>query len=111
VAFRATAAEAEATIRYLREREQVTAVYVERRLPVTLDDGRAVRAVGYIVDRRHPQYAGRLPEAELLRLVRQGRGISGANPDYVRSTHEHLLAMNVVDPTLAGLVRALDTPA
>ena len=111
VAFRVAAAEAEATIRYLREREQVTAVYVERLLPVTLNDGRAVRALGYIVDRRHPQYAGRLPEAELLRLVRQGRGISGANPDYVRSTHEHLLAMDVVDPTLAGLVRALDASA
>jgi cation transport protein ChaC len=59
--------------------------------PVTLDDGRAVRALGYIVDRRHPQYAGRLPEAELLRLVRQGTWHFRRDPDYVRSTHEHLL--------------------
>ena len=107
VAFRVEASEAEATIQYLREREQVTAVYLERWLQVRLDDGRTVEAVAYVVDRRHPQYAGRLPEEDLLRLVRQGQGISGANPDYVRSTHEHLQEMGVIDPTLARLVAAL----
>jgi cation transport protein ChaC len=43
----------------------------------------------------------------VLKLVRQGVGASGANPDYVRSTHEHLLAMGVVDPTLARIMQAL----
>ncbi len=108
IAFRVAGEEAEATVRYLRERELVTSAYLERRLPVRLDDGRAVEALAYIVDRRHAQYAGRLPHGELLRLVRQGRGVSGANPDYVRSTHEHLLAMGVVDPILGRLVADLD---
>jgi cation transport protein ChaC len=63
--------------------------------------------VAYVVDRRHAQYAGNLSEDEVLRLVRQGRGVSGANPDYVRSTHDHLVAMGVVDPTLARVVAAL----
>ncbi len=107
MAFRVAADEAETTIRYLRERELVTSVYIERRLPVRLDDGRAVEALAYVVDRRHPQYAGRLPDDELLRFVRQGQGVSGANPDYVRSTHEHLLAMGVVDPVLQRLNAAL----
>lgn len=110
VAFRVPAAEADATIRYLREREQVTAVYVERRLTIRLDDGRGVAALTYIVDRTHPQYAGRLPESEVLRLVRQGVGVSGANPDYVRSTHEHLVQMGVTDPMLARLAAALEEP-
>jgi cation transport protein ChaC len=94
-------------VQYLREREQVTAVYLERRLPVRLDDRRRVRALAYVVDRHHGQYAGRLPEEDLVRLVRQGQGLSGANPDYVRSTHEHLVAMGVVDPTLARIMQAL----
>jgi cation transport protein ChaC len=108
VAFRVAAREAEATVAYLRGREQVTAVYLERRLPIRLDDGRRVEALAYAVDRRHPQYAGALSEDEVLRLVRQGHGMSGANPDYVRSTHEHLVAMGVVDPVLAHVVEALD---
>jgi glutathione-specific gamma-glutamylcyclotransferase len=107
VAFRVAAQEAAETVRYLREREQVTAVYLERRLPVRLADGGKVAALAYVVDRRHPQYAGRLPEEELLRLVRQGVGVSGANPDYVRSTHWHLLEMGVTDPVLAHLAAAL----
>lgn len=108
IAFRVDKSEAAATVHYLREREQVTAVYVERRLPVWLDDGRSVTALTYIVDRGHPQYAGRLAFEEVLRLVRQGRGISGANPDYVRSTHDHLLGIGVVDPILERITRALD---
>ena len=86
----------------------MTSVYLERTLPVRLRDGREIRAVAYVVDRNHPQYAGRLPEGELLRLVRQGVGISGPNPDYVRSTYAHLNEMQVTDPLLRHLVEALD---
>jgi glutathione-specific gamma-glutamylcyclotransferase len=110
VAFRVPAAEAAATLHYLREREQVTAVYRERRLAVHLEGRRVVIAVTYVVDRHHPQYAGRLPDPDLLRHVRQGAGVSGLNPDYVRSTHEHLLQMGVTDPILKRLAEALKDP-
>ncbi|HZH09207.1 MAG TPA: gamma-glutamylcyclotransferase [Microvirga sp.] len=111
VAFRVDRREAESTLHYLREREQVTSVYLERRLPVRLDDGRAVTAVAYVADRKHEQYAGNLSFEEVLALVRQGKGISGANPDYVRSTHEHLLSMGVVDPLMQRIVEALNQEA
>jgi cation transport protein ChaC len=107
VAFRVAAEEAQETVEYLRAREQVTGVYLERRLPVRLAGGERVGALAYTVDRAHPQYAGRLPEDDLLRLVRQGVGVSGANPDYVRSTHAHLLEMGVTDPVLAHLAAEL----
>lgn len=111
VAFRVAAADAPATLAYLREREQVTAVYLERRVRARLDDGRIVPAVTYVVDRGHPQYAGPLPADELLRLVRQGIGVSGANPDYVRATHEHLIEMGVSDPILAAVAAGLAASA
>jgi cation transport protein ChaC len=111
VAFRVVPEEERATIQYLREREQVTAVYLERRLPVRLADGRRVRALAYVVDRYHGQYAGRLSFEEVLRFVRQGQGVSGRNPDYVRSTYEHLIGMNVVDPLLHKIVDAIDQEA
>jgi cation transport protein ChaC len=111
VAFRVAAELAAETIDYLRAREQATAVYLERRLGLTLDDGRRLQAVTYIADRGHPQYAGRLPEEEVLALVRQGKGVSGENPDYVRRTHEHLHEMGIHDPLLAHLVAELDRAA
>ena len=63
---------------YLRDREQVTSVYLERRLSVRLADARRVRALAYVVDRNHGQYAGRLSDEEVLRLVRQGQGSRAA---------------------------------
>ncbi len=88
IAFRVAAAARSATIDYLRAREQVTSVYVETKRQIELEDKtrRRVRALCYIVDRSHVQYAGRLTLAESLRHVRQGHGKSGPNRDYVIET-------------------------
>lgn len=109
VAFRVAAEHAGATVDYLRAREQATSVYLERQVKVRLDDGREVGALTYVADRRHGQYAGRLPLDDLLRLIHQGVGISGANPDYVRATHEQLIELGVSDPVLAGIAARLAT--
>jgi cation transport protein ChaC len=107
VAFRVEAANAQATIAYLRAREQVTAVYVERRVRVRLHDGDEVEALTYVVDRGHVQYAGKLPLDTIIRYVRNGVGQSGDNPAYVLNTHRHLAELSLRDPALAHLVSAL----
>jgi glutathione-specific gamma-glutamylcyclotransferase len=88
IAFRVAAEARDKTIDYLRAREQVTSVYLETVRQIELEDKtrRRVRAVCYIVDRSHVQYAGRLTLAESLHHVRQGHGKSGANRDYVIET-------------------------
>lgn len=107
LAFRVAAEHSDETIAYLRAREQATAVYLERHVPLRLDDGRRVEGLVYVADRKHLQYAGKLPPGELLKMVRQGRGQSGENPDYVLQTHEHLRKMGVYDPVLAALAQEL----
>ena len=86
---------------------KATMVYEESRVKVSLEDGREIEALTYVVDRAHEQYAGRLPTGELLRLIRQGVGQSGENPEYVIATAAHLQEMGVADPLLDGLSRAL----
>jgi cation transport protein ChaC len=88
IAYRVSAAARASTIAYLRSREQVTSVYREVVRPVRLsrDPERRVPALCYMVDRGHPQYAGRLSIARQLHHVRQGHGLSGANRDYVIAT-------------------------
>ena len=103
IAFRVPAAMRQATITYLREREQVTLVYREISVRARLDDGRNVAALCYAVDRTHAQYTGRLERDELERLVIQGRGVSGANPEYVRNTHAHLEELGIRDDVLEWL--------
>jgi glutathione-specific gamma-glutamylcyclotransferase len=95
IAFRVPAEKRHDTIAYLRAREQVTMVYREahRRIWLAGDSARAVSALCYMVDRSHPQYAGRLTLEQQLHHVRQGHGQSGANRDYVVSTVAALEAL------------------
>jgi len=88
VAFRVAEKNRATTVAYLRAREQVTSVYREVMRSVWLDNEprQRVSALAYVVDRGHVQYAGRLSLADQLRLVREGHGQSGANPEYVIAT-------------------------
>ncbi len=107
VAFRVAATLREPTIRYLREREQATAVYLERMVPVTLESGERVSALTYVADRLHDQYAGRLDREAMLGIVRAARGQSGENAVYVLETHDHLAAIGVRDGDLVWLAERL----
>jgi cation transport protein ChaC len=95
IAFRVAAAAREKTVAYLRAREQVTSVYLEtmRRIELEEEARRQVRALCFIIDRSHVQYAGRLTIAECVHLVRQGHGSSGPNRDYVLDAVQSLEAL------------------
>jgi glutathione-specific gamma-glutamylcyclotransferase len=93
---------------YLAERELDSGIYLETSRPIRLDTGEIVDALTYVVDERHPQYAGRLETAEQARLVRGGVGEAGPNPEYVLTTAEHLAAMGIHDPYLDELVAMLE---
>jgi cation transport protein ChaC len=90
-------------IAYLSERELVTNVYLERHLPIRLENGATVTALCYIVDRAHRQYAGRLTVEEAAGIVRGGVGQSGRNEDYLFSTVDHLKALGIRDHWLEGV--------
>ncbi|BCM21921.1 gamma-glutamylcyclotransferase [Mesorhizobium sp. J8] len=92
---------------YLRERELVTSVYLERMLDIRLNDGSSVEAVAYIVDRQHEQYAGALDADHAAELVRGAVGRSGNNEDYVLSTLEHLKALGIRDHWLEEVGRQI----
>lgn len=98
----------EDTIAYLRAREQVTSVYVEKRKSVRLlSSGITAQSTTYVVDRTHRQYAGVLNEDALVNHVTRGRGVSGNCLDYLMSTVDHLRLMKIHDPTLERLARRL----
>ncbi|HWM49583.1 MAG TPA: gamma-glutamylcyclotransferase [Xanthobacteraceae bacterium] len=109
VAFRIAPGQREATVAYLREREQVTSVYLEtyRQIELAGTPERRVRALVYCVDRGHVQYAGRLTLDQQLHLVRQGHGRSGPNREYVLSTVDALEALGFRDRDLHLLAQAL----
>ncbi|TGQ57628.1 gamma-glutamylcyclotransferase [Mesorhizobium sp. M1C.F.Ca.ET.193.01.1.1] len=110
LAFRVPGDLRDEVLSYLRERELVTSVYLERKLDVRLDGNRAaggemVEAVAYIVDRAHEQYAGGLDAGHAAAVVRGAVGQSGRNEDYVLSTVEHLKALGIRDHWLEEVGR------
>lgn len=89
---------------YLREREQVSMVYLETiRSVEILGSHKKVEAITYVVDRNHSQYAGKLSHQNLLKHVLQGEGGMGSCRDYVTNTLDHLRQMDIHDKTLEAL--------
>ncbi len=107
MAFKVASGDREEVIGYLRERELVTNVYLERTLPVHLATGQRVEAVCYIADRQHEQFAGSMSADEAAGRVAFSQGRSGHNVDYVASTLDHLREMNIRDHWLEDVGRQM----
>jgi cation transport protein ChaC len=104
-AFRVAKKDAAAVCAYLHEREMITGVYDPRLVPVEIG-GRRILAAAYLADRDHPQYAGKLSTARILRHVLAGVGSSGSNYDYLESTVAHLDELGIADGPLHRLLEA-----
>ena len=109
IAYRVTAKQRTTTLKYLREREQTTAVYRETMHNIFLagTPERLVNALCYVADRGHAQYAGRLTHDRQLHIIRQARGRSGNNRDYVLETVKALEALDILDHDLQVLAERL----
>lgn len=107
IAFYVEPAKANMTLNYLRRRELTNNVYRSMWRPVSLKDEerRQVRALCFIVNRYHRQYAGHLPLETQEWLVRRSAGRSGRNIDYVVNTVTHLRECGIHDQRLEALMR------
>ena len=95
------------TLRYLRAREQATAVYVEQHRPIRLiERGETVSSLCYVVDRTHAQYAGRIALDDMLAFA-DAEGQSGTTRDYILSTVEQLARMKLSDRDLGHIAKRL----
>lgn len=115
MAFHVRALDARAALTALWKREMLGGVYVPRFVPLTLrsaseaglDDagrrlpphpaGRRVRALAFVADAAHRQYACELSVEQTARLVAQGLGERGRNIEYLAQTLEHMQVLGVRD--------------
>ena len=93
----------EATLAYLRERELVSSAYLEKVLPVQLDNGETVEAVTYVIDPDHVQYCGHLSLEEQARIISTAVGGRGPNTEYLYNTAQHLAELGLPDDDLNWL--------
>jgi cation transport protein ChaC len=89
---------------YLREREQPTETYFEAWADVKLAEGRTVRALVFLSDTNHPQWAGALSLEEQAALIAGAEGLSGPNINYLRDLVIHLHEDGVRDEGMERLL-------
>ena len=92
---------------YLWAREMVTSVYIPRLVRAT-SGGMTVTALTFVLDHRHEQYAGPLPPESAAAHVLNARGLSGANPEYVRETVAGLERLGIRDRGLRHVLASMD---
>ncbi len=104
--YRIAAAKSDAELRLLWGREMVAGSYKARWVSARVDE-REVRAVTFVIDRRHPRYIGGLPVGEIAQLLRTGRGGLGTSRGYFDALSTTLGELNVKDAGIERLRLAL----
>ena len=85
---------------YLQDREMLNNAYEPYIRSVTLDDGRCVDAILFVVRRQHPSYVRNLSADQIAGIVADASGQRGANLDYVISTIKVLEEFGIRDRAL-----------
>jgi cation transport protein ChaC len=102
-AFRVPRDAAPAVLEMLWQREMPTGVYDPRWLPCRTPGGE-VQALAFTLSRKSPQHTGRLPEAQMIEILRHARGKYGTTLEYLLATAECLAGRGVRDREIERLV-------
>jgi len=111
VGFHVAESKAADTLAYLRERELISSAYMEQWHDIVFHDGGTAKAVCYVIDRGHVQYAGGLPLQEQAVIIANAVGDAGPNIEYLLNTVSHLNELGIADKDmniLADLVGSAD---
>jgi len=95
--------EGEAVLHRLWDREMVTGVYDPRWLPCSSDAG-PVRALGFTLSRKSPNYTGELSAGQYRAIFDHARGRYGTTLDYASQTLHCLRERGIHDPALHHLL-------
>ena len=103
VAFRVAEKDEIDVLAALRERELISSAYFEQQVQLSLEDGREVEALAYVIRRDHDQYC-QFDLEKQAQLIARSVGERGANPEYLFNTASHLTKMGIIDTDMNWLV-------
>jgi cation transport protein ChaC len=104
IAYRLAPHQRESELTILWNREMLAGIYVPQWVPTTLQDGRTVTAVTFVVDPGHCQYCGDLPLDKVAHHLAFAEGRRGTNRDYLANTAAHARALGIHDPYIEDMV-------
>lgn len=111
VALKSASVGAETALKRLRERELISYAYKEVIVSLELDDGQALEAITYVVDRQHSQYCEPLSLFRQASIIAEASGKRGTNRDYLRNTVAKFQELGICDNELAMLYELVEQRA
>ncbi len=108
--YRIAAQDAADVAEYLHQRELITGCYEPKQVILHLADARKRHGIAYVADRAHYQYAGKLSDEQVARVIRHAIGVNGTNHEYLRNTVKHLEDMGIADGRLHRILKLLEQP-
>ena len=103
VAYRLPEAELETELTLLWKREMITGCYLPGWCKLTLDDGRTVHALVFIMDPSHPLYEADTRPATIAPLIARASGPLGTNAQYLFSLEQELKKLGMCEASLDEL--------
>ncbi|WP_028693228.1 gamma-glutamylcyclotransferase [Pseudomonas cremoricolorata] len=104
-AYRLDEGSLEDSLMALWQREMPFPAYRPHWLNCRLDDGSKVQALGFVLERHLPCYAGNLPDTLLGEILETAQGRFGSTRDYVEQTLHALRHHQMPDRNLEARVR------
>jgi len=104
VAYRLPQAMLEEELTLLWKREMITGCYLPRWCQLTLEDGREIHALVFIMDPRHALYESDTRAQTIAPLIAEASGPLGTNAQYLFSLEQELIKLGMQDDCLNELV-------
>jgi cation transport protein ChaC len=104
IAYRLAPDQRASELTILWNREMPAGIYVPQWVAATLQDGRTVTAVTFVVDPSHSQYCGDLPVDKAAHHIAFAEGPRGTCRDYLANTAAHARALGIHDPYIGDMV-------
>jgi cation transport protein ChaC len=110
VAFRIAAPKAREELHVLWQREMFGGSYNARWVNLTGPAGAAIRAVTFVINRRHPRYLPELSVEQTAAIIATACGELGSCREYLENTIAHLAALGMRDAGLERIAKTLPKP-
>lgn len=107
IALRVAAARRREVMEYLEAREMPEPIYHCKLLRMRIPAG-PIHAYGFVVNRSHELYTGKLSFDAIARRILESEGNRGPNRAYLANTVRHLDELGLADTTIHAIQRAVE---
>lgn len=108
VAFRLVEDDVDAAWERLWEREMGSGIYHPAWVSLDSEEQGRIVALTFVVNRKHPHYAGPMPSERMADIMAGAKGSYGLCRDYLAGTIDEMRKLNVADPELEELLSRID---